>query len=201
MMKYIKRSLTLSAVVAEKIKTNDPERLEKLKDRLKDRLGIPAGWHMMGLPLIASMILAVFSFALPQPFIWLAIFSWLALPHYAVMAAVIPVSLLYSAIIIIAMVFISRGFLSAMKVYLYTLFVTSLVAMIFFLTAFVPALFGAERQLWFVISSLLGLIFIGCSVKCLNSAMFCRTNALYLHNRVWRKQLNIQRQNISFSKR
>ncbi|SCC67060.1 hypothetical protein [Kosakonia oryziphila] len=65
MMKYIKRSLTLSAVVAEKIKNNDPERLEKLKDRL----GVPAGWHMMGLSLIASMILAVFSFALPQPFI------------------------------------------------------------------------------------------------------------------------------------
>ena len=72
-MKNIERTLALSAVVAKKITTNDPDRLEKLKDRLKDRLELPAGWHMVGLPLISSMILAVLSFAFPQPFIWLAL--------------------------------------------------------------------------------------------------------------------------------
>ncbi|AOR65357.1 hypothetical protein KU73_03910 [Pectobacterium wasabiae] len=180
------------------MKTNDPEQLEKLKNSLKYRLGLPAGWHMIGLPLIASMILAVVSFALPQPFIWLAIFSWLDLPQYAVMAAIVPAAFLYSAITIIAVVLISRGFLAAIKIYLFMLFLTALVAIIYFLSAFVPALFGAERKLWFVISSLVGLVFISCSIKCINSAMFLRTNALYLHNRVWRKQLNIQWQKHLF---
>ncbi|MGK3113819.1 hypothetical protein [Candidatus Pantoea formicae] len=201
MMRNIKRSLALSAVVAKKIMTNDPAKLEKLKDRLKSRLELPAGWHMVGLPLISSMILAVVSFAFPQPFIWLAFFSWLGLPKYAVMAAVVPVSLLYSFITVTAMVFISRGFLLAIKIYLGMIALTVLVAALFFLTAFIPALFGAERPLWFVISSLLGLILSGCSVKCMNSDMFFRTNALYLHNRVWRKQLNIQRQSLSVVKR
>ncbi|WP_245840196.1 hypothetical protein [Pantoea rwandensis] len=156
---------------------------------------------MVGLPLISSMILAVLSFAFPQPFIWLALFNWLDLPKYAVMAAIVPASLLYSLITVTAMVFISRGFLLAIKIYLGMLFLTVLIAAAFFLTAFIPALFGAERHMWFVISSLLGLIFSGFSVKCINSDMFFRTNALYLHNRVWRKQLNIQRQILSAVKR
>ena len=62
-MKYITRNLILSAVVSRKMDTNDPQQLEKLKDRLKDRMGIPVGWHMSGIPLVGAMILSMFAFA------------------------------------------------------------------------------------------------------------------------------------------
>lgn len=71
MLKFMKDSLLLSAVVRDRIKTNDPQQLEKLKDRLKDRMGIPVGWHMSGIPLVGAMILSMFAFA------WLnLIFGW-----------------------------------------------------------------------------------------------------------------------------
>lgn len=195
-MKHIKESISLSTTISKEIKTNDPEKLESLKDRLKDRLGIPVGWHMIGAPLLISMILAIFSFALSQPFIWLEVFSGLGLPKHTVMAAMVPVSLLYSAIVVATMFFTARGSLTAFKGYLAMLCFTALIAFIFFISTFIPAICGAERKLWFIVSSVIALVLIAGSIKCLNSAMFVRTIAYYLHNRVWRKQLSLQRQNM-----
>lgn len=183
MLKFMKDSLLLSAVVRDRIKTNDPQQLEKLKDRLKDRMGIPVGWHMSGIPLIGAMILSMLAFALAQPYLCLAMFDLFGLPQYAVMAAIVPVSLIYSLVMVLAF-----------KLSLALMVFSGLVASVYFLSVCLGALFGAGLKLGFLISAVLGLLFIFGCIRCINSQTFYRANALYLHNRVWRKQLNIQRQ-------
>ncbi|WP_237766772.1 hypothetical protein [Enterobacter hormaechei] len=60
MMKYIKDSLALSALVKSKMATDDLNQLETLKEQLKDRFGVPVGVHMTGIPLAVSTLLAIF---------------------------------------------------------------------------------------------------------------------------------------------
>ncbi|HFT7129402.1 TPA: hypothetical protein ACGRRR_001074 [Klebsiella aerogenes] len=196
MLKFIKYSLLLSAAVRDRIKTNDPQQLEKLKDRLKDRMGIPVGWHMSGIPLVGAMILSMFAFALAQPYLWLAVFELFGLPQYAVMAAIVPVSLIYSLIMVLTMYFVARGNFLALKLSLVLMAFSGLLAIVYFLSVCLGALFGAGLKPGFLISAVLGLVFILGGIRCINSQTFYRANALYLHNRVWRKQLNIQRQTL-----
>lgn len=61
MMKYIKDSLALSALVKSKMATDDLNQLEILKEQLKDRFGVPVGVHMTGIPLAVSTLLAIFA--------------------------------------------------------------------------------------------------------------------------------------------
>lgn len=61
MMKYIKNSLTLSALVNSKMATDDLHQLETLKEELKDQFGVPVGVHMTGIPLAVSTLLAIFA--------------------------------------------------------------------------------------------------------------------------------------------
>lgn len=142
-MKYITRNLILSAVVSRKMDTNDPQQLEKLKDRLKDRMGIPVGWHMSGIPLVGAMILSMFAFATAQPYLWLAVFELFGLPQYAVMAAIVPVSLIYSLIMVLTMYFVARGNFLALKLSLALMAFSGLVAIVYFLSVCLGALFGA----------------------------------------------------------
>ncbi|HCT4435367.1 TPA: hypothetical protein OTX98_000258 [Klebsiella aerogenes] len=176
------------------MKTHDPHQLEKLKDRLKDRMGIPVGWHMSGIPLIGAMILSMFAFALAQPYLCMAMFDLFGLPQYAVMAAIVPVSLIYSLVMVLAMYFVARGNFLALKLSLALMVFSGLVASVYFLSVCLGALFGAGLKPGFLISAVLGLLFMFGCIRCINSQTFYRANALYLHNRVWRKQLNIQRQ-------
>lgn len=181
--------------------TNDPQRLENIKDRLKDRLGIPVGWHMSGLPLLASMILAMLSFTLAQPYLWLMIFSLFGLPQYAVMAAIVPVSLIYSLLMVLAMYFVARGNYLALRFFLALLVISGLTAMVYLISTCLPVLFGPGQKLGFIISAILGLFFAAASGWCMNSRTFYRANALFLHNRVWRKQLTIQQKSPRSSSR
>lgn len=127
-----------------KMDTNDPQQLEKLKDRLKDRMGIPVGWHMSGIPLVGAMILSMFAFALAQPYLWLAVFELFGLPQYAVMAAIVPVSLIYSLIMVLTMYFVARGNFLALKLSLALMAFSGLVAIVYFLSVCLGALFGAD---------------------------------------------------------
>ena len=88
MMKYIKDSLALSALVKSKMATDDPNQLETLKEQLKDRFGVPVGVHMTGIPLAVSTLLAIFCYAMLQVSLWLLLFRWLGLPEFKVMMGV-----------------------------------------------------------------------------------------------------------------
>lgn len=187
-MKYITKSLILSAVISRKMDTNDPQQLDNIKDRLKDRLGIPVGLHMSGLPLLASMILAMLSFALAQPYLWLMMFDLFGLPQYAVMAAIVPVALIYSLLMVLAMYFVARGNYLALKFFLALMVISGLTAVIYLISACLPVLFGAGQKVGFLVSAILGISFAAASAWCMNSRTFYRANVLFLHNRVWRKQ-------------
>jgi len=192
MMKYIRKSLALSNVIAKKITTNDPQQLELLKDRLKTRFGVPVGMHMTGIPLGISMILAIFCYAMPQVSLWMIIFNWLSIPEYKVLIGVFFAAAVYCVLIMTTMLLTARGSLAGLKSHLFVIALTGAVAILYFVFAFFSLLFGAVNNYTPQITSLLGLIFFWLNFKWINSSLFYRSIALSLHNRVWRKQLKIE---------
>lgn len=201
MMKYIRKSLALSNIIAKKMATNDPQQLELLKDRLKTRFGVPVGMHMTGIPLGISMILAVFCYAMPQVSLWMIIFNWLSIPEYKVLVGVFFAAAVYCVLIMTTMLLTARGSLSGLKSHLFFIMLTGAIAILYFISAFFSLLFGSVDNYTPQITSLLGLIFFLLNVKWINSSLFYRSIALSLHNRVWRKQLKIEARHAQMLKR
>lgn len=194
-MNYIKKSLALSTVVTKKITTNDPQRLEAIKDRLKSRFGDPTGIHMMGIPLGISTILAIFCYAMSQVAVSTIILKWLMIPEYKVLAGVFFAAIAYTILIVTTMFATARGSLMGYKLYLSLIALTGIVAVIFFCSSFFSLLIDNISNYTPQITSLLGILFLFLNYKWLNSSLFYRSVALCLHNRVWRKQMKIQEQN------
>lgn len=192
MMNYIKKSLVLSTVVRKKMTTNDPLELEAIKDRLKDRFGLPAGIHMTGIPLGISAILAMFCYGMSQLFVFTILLRWMMLPEYKVLMGVFFGAVVYSVLIISTMFLTARGSLTGYKLYLSLITLTGILAAIFFGSSFYSLFFGTVENYAPQFTSLLGLIFLLLNFKWINSSLFYRSIALCLHNCIWRKQLKIQ---------
>lgn len=88
MLKKLKKTLTLSKSYSKKIDTFDIAKLEKVKDDMIDEMEEPVGWHTMGLPLVASCFLALFSFVIPQTSLWQGIYTLMGWPKYALMIGI-----------------------------------------------------------------------------------------------------------------
>ncbi|GAL59631.1 hypothetical protein EV102420_21_00660 [Pseudescherichia vulneris NBRC 102420] len=197
MMRYIKKSLALSAVITKKMATNELQRLELLKDRLKSRLGAPVGIYMTGIPLGISMILAVACYAMPQVSVWMLLFSWLNLPEYKVLMGVFFAAVVYCVVIMSAMLLTARGSLIGYKLYLAIIALTGMIAVVYFIYAWSLFVFGSIDNYTPQITSALGLGFLCLNVMWMNSSIFYRSIVLALHNRIWRKQLKIDTRHIA----
>ncbi|WEF30278.1 hypothetical protein PYR66_11565 [Klebsiella aerogenes] len=195
-MKYINDSLKLATIVEQKIKAQDPKQLESVKMYLMERMGTPVGLHTAGVPFILSALLSLISFSMPQLSLWGAIFQWLSWPEHAVFAGIIPTGFLYCLLIFPSMTLFSRGYMAALKFYLALIFATAALAACNLLYALIAVLtFDGHAGL--LISAFIGVLFSTGSIKLINSAMFVKTSAFYLHNRVWRWQLKHHTQNAS----
>lgn len=193
MLKHIGKSFLLGTVVENRIKTDDAEQLEILKNGLKSRLAHPFGWHMMGLPLLISMIMLVFSFALIVSGAWTLIVSWSDISVRAAASAILPAALLYSIAIVTSLFFVARGYLRALKLYIFLILITVMSSAVFFLIAVASLIAPNDTPSPLSIAAGISLILGLAAIKCINSSMFEKTMALFFHNRVWRKQLNLRK--------
>ena len=196
-MRYIKKSLALSAVITRKMATNESQRLELLKERLKSRLGAPIGIYMTGIPLGISTILTVFCYAMPQVSVWMLLFRWLNLPEYKVLMGVFFAAVVYCVVIMSAMLLTARGSLIGYKSYLAVIALTGMIAVFYFIYAWSLFVFGSIDNYTPQITSVLGLGFLCLNVMWMNSSIFYRSIVLTLHNRIWRKQLKIETHHIA----
>ncbi|WP_241666498.1 hypothetical protein [Jejubacter calystegiae] len=169
MMKYIRKSLALSSVTTKKMATDDPQRLELLKDRLKSRFGVPVGIHITGIPLAISMILAIFCYAMPQVSVWMMLFRWLGLPEHKVLMGVFFAAVVYCVIIMTTMLLTSRGSLTGYKLHLVVIVLTGMIASVYFVSSWFSFLFGSVDNYTPQIPSVLGLIFFGLNIMWMNS--------------------------------
>lgn len=193
-MKYINDSLKLGTIVEQRIKERDPKQLESAKMDLMERMGTAVGLRTAGVPFISSALLSVVSFAMPQLTLWGTIFQWFSWPAHAVFAGIIPTGLLYCLLIFPSMTLFSRGFLAALKFYLILIFLTAALAAGNLIYAFTLVFIFSEHT-GLLIGALVGVLFSAGSIKLVNSAMFVKTSAFYLHNRIWRWQLKQHVQN------
>jgi hypothetical protein len=192
MIKYIKQGLALSTITDKKIRTNDVDELESLKERLMDRFVSPIGWHTSGIPIILSFVCALISFALMQAPIWIALFRWTGLPEQTVFIGIFPTLALFCVLAVTAMMAISRGFLFGLKLFLMLIALTAVGSVTIFIVSVISSVSAAEGSLGRLVGAAIGLIFIIFSIQFLNSQIFVRSIAYALHNRVWRKQLKTQ---------
>lgn len=201
MLNYLKKSLVLSTFVKKRISTDDLQHLELLKNGLRSRFGMPVGIHMTGIPVGISTVLTLFCYAMPQVSLSMLIFHRLGLPEYKVMAGVFFAAIAYSAVVITTMMLTARGSLIGFKCHLAVTGLTGAIASIYFVTSWLSLLSGAVDNYTPQITSVLGILFFTMNVKIINSSMFYRSIALTLHNRVWRKQLKIQKRLVDWFRR
>ncbi|WP_312178203.1 hypothetical protein [Pseudescherichia sp.] len=197
MMNYIKKSLALGVVITKKMATNEPQQLELLKERLKSRPGAPIGVHMSGIALGISTILAIFCYAMSQVSVWMLLFQWLNLPEYKVLLGVFVGAVIYCVLIMSTMLLAARGSLIGYKSYLAVIALTGVVAAIYFIYTWSLFIFDSVNNYTPQMTSLLGLGFFFLNLIWVNSSVFYRSIALALHNRIWRKQLKIEKCNIA----
>lgn len=87
---------------------------------------------MQGLPLLISMMMSVFSFALIISSGWTYMVYWMNVSERAAASGILPAALLYSAAIITSMYFVARGYLIALIIYIGLTFITTIGSLLFF---------------------------------------------------------------------
>ncbi len=190
MLYILKSSLALSKkVTAQIIQAND-EQLESIKDEMTDKMEVPIGWHIMGIPLSSSLICSLFSCAMslmPLGIKMIDNFNW---PKYPTMTGVFITSIIYCLFVYISAFFIARGFYHAIKIYLAIYVFTSTLASLNFVFNLVDIYQTRMLSAWLLIFSIISILLIILGIRSLNSKMFYQSVAYYLFARTWRKQLH-----------
>lgn len=196
MLQNFKKSLALSASVAKAIKTKDRSELELLKERLLDGIDIAAEWYKIGLPLAFSMVFTVFCFAISQGYLWISIAEWLNWTGHCSVIGMLLGDLVFCLLFIPQYILVACGYYFALRLHVLIIFLTALEALIYFVTSYIHLLTGGESNHWNSIGSVLGLIFITLSIKCLNSPWLVKSTAIGLHNRILRKLSGLEKRNL-----
>lgn len=194
MFRQLNKTLQLSFITDMKIKKSDNEKLEEIKEAMMNEMDTPIGWHTMGIPLIISAILTVVSFSLPQISIWHGISKWMNWSKNAFFIGAMITDLVGCIIIIPLMAVVGKGQYLALKSYVYIAFSTATLAISSLIYTILGTLLGADIKTTHLIVSIIGVILIILSFMCINSLVFYRMIAYCLHNRAWRKQIEMQRE-------
>lgn len=194
MFRQLNKTLQLSFITDMKIKKSDNEKLEEIKEAMMNEMDTPIGWHTMGIPLIISAILTVVCFSLPQISIWHGISKWMDWSKNAFFIGAMITDLVGCIIIIPLMAVVGKGQYLALKSYVYIAFSTATLAISFLIYTILGTLLGADIKTTHLIVSIIGVILIILSFMCINSLVFYRMIAYCLHNRAWRKQIEMQRE-------
>ncbi|WP_438499879.1 hypothetical protein [Pantoea ananatis] len=194
MFKHLKNALALSEKFSVEIVSGNDNQLEFVKDEMMNEMDTPIGWHTMGIPLIISAILTAISFSLPQISIWHGISKWMNWSQNAFFIGAMITDLVGCVIIIPLIAVVGKGQYLALKSYVYIAFSTATLAIFFLIYTIFGTLFGADIKTTHLIVSIIDVILILLSLMCINSLVFYRMIAYCLHNRAWRKQLQMQRE-------
>ncbi|MGG6134607.1 hypothetical protein ACQV2E_01860 [Pantoea allii] len=193
MLNHLKISLYLSKKVTAKIIQANGEQLESIKDEMTDEMEVPIGWHTMGLPLIASVMLTLISFSIPQLSLWLFVYDLMGWQKHTVFIGIVATAAIYSITLFPTMMMVSRGAYLALKLYLSLMLFTLLLASLFLLFAIVSLMSGNNPYSLSFSGALLSVGLSLIALKCLDSQMFYKSCAFFLHNRAWRKQIKARR--------
>ncbi|WP_432413406.1 hypothetical protein [Pantoea allii] len=193
MLKKLKKTLTLSEIYNKKIDTSDIAKLELIKDEMIDEMKKPVGWHTMGVPLVASCFLALFSFIIPQVSFWKGIYALMGWPQYALMIGIMVSAFSYAFLIVLSLFFVAKGSYLFLKFHLVILSITTLSSLLFIIYCFFSALADSDVHVLLFGLSFAGVFAAYLSFKCLDTSIFYRMIAYCLHNRAWRKQIEMQR--------
>jgi len=197
-MKYINKIIKLSEKTNKKIEVSGVDELENIKDDMKEKMGMPIGLHTFGAPLIISMVLTVISFSLPQFSFWLFIYDLIGWEQHAVFIGIIAAAFIYVLVLFTTMMMVSRGIYLALRAYILILFLALITALFFLLITMISSISGNNNYSLSFTGALLSIGLSLIALKCLNSEMFYKSYAFILHNRAWRKQLDLQRKTTAF---
>ena len=197
-MKYINKITKLSEKTNKKIEVSGVDELENIKDDMKEKMGMPIGLHTFGAPLIISMVLTVISFSLPQFSFWLFIYDLMGWEQHAVFIGIIAAAFIYVLVLFTTMMMVSRGIYLALRAYIFILILALITALFFLLITMISSISGNNNYSLSFTGAVLSIGLSLIALKCLNSEMFYKSCAFILHNRAWRKQLDLQRKTTAF---
>lgn len=149
--------------------------------------------YKFGLPLMLSMVAALFSFSLPQVAIWHEIFHAAGWPEYTVFAGIVPCILIFCILLFASGSLTARGHSLALKGYLLLLYGTAFVAAGYLIFTVIKTLTGQYDGVVFMITGVLSAGFSAISLASLNSDRFSQAVSGFMHNRAWRKAWVLRR--------
>lgn len=197
-MKYINKTIKLSEKTNKEINVSGVDELEHIKDDMKEKMGMPIGLHTFGAPLVISMVLTLISFSLPQFSLWLFIYDLMGWQKHAVFIGIIAAAFIYVLVLFTTMMLVSRGIYLALRAYISILFLALMTALVFLFLTMVSSMSGNNNYSLSFAGALLSTVLSLTALKCLNSQIFYKSCAFMLHNRAWRKQLELKRKTTSF---
>jgi len=189
-IRTLKTRLAYCFQAETEIKRAKGKQLEVIKDNLADEIGLPVGFHTMGLPLALSMLGIILSFSIPQFALWSAIFSWLQLPDHAVLVAVFATALVFAGINAMIVFMVGKGFMAAIKAHLLLAITTLIIASLYFLTTLLSYSNDASWSGVNLLSGIIGMVLAIGNFFFIHSRTFYLMLVYSLHNRAFRKVLS-----------
>ena len=156
--------------------------------------------YKFGLPLMLSMVAALFSFSLPQAAIWHEIFHVAGWPEYKVFAGIVPCIMIFCIVLFASGSLTARGYSLALKGYLLLLYGIAIVAACYLILTVIKTLTGQYDGVVFLITGVLSAGFSAISFSSLNSDSFSHAVRGFMHNRAWRKVWALRRKSSHSSR-
>lgn len=162
---------------------------QQVKEEILDKMGVPLGLHTLGFPLAISLLCAVLSFALPQFWIWSAIYAGFNLPQHAVLVGVFATGLGFAIFNCLTAFFTGKGYMLAVRAHLTLSALTLAVSLLFLLTALFSLISGEAIRGVSLSGALISVALALGGAAIATSFSFYRMLLYALHNRAWRKLL------------
>lgn len=186
-MKNIAASLEKMKEYDLLIKQSGGQELKMLMARLPE----PDGLRMVKMALMLAVVALciLLSVVMPQLEMWNAIFFFAGWPNYAVLAGVIPSSIVFSFLLIMLFWGITKGFYLALKGFVILTGCVVFLAVGYFIYAMGLLLDDTfyDANSAYLITSVLGLVLSVIAFCCLNSVWFFQSVPDLLYCRAWRK--------------
>ncbi|WP_297202735.1 hypothetical protein [uncultured Pluralibacter sp.] len=189
MFNQLSRRLHHCNEVAGNITKANSAQLQQLKTQLAQQMGKPVGLHTMGIPAAISILGIIISFAIPQLWLGYGVLAFLGQPADAVFTWVVLVALIFAGTNGVTMFMMGKGYMGAVRLHL-SLVMISVVLTIAYLLA---ALSGTGLPGVNVTAALIGVVMILLSISCILSTAFYRMLLFTLHNRTWRRLIDLTR--------
>ncbi|MGD8162759.1 hypothetical protein [Pantoea sp. FN0307] len=195
--KKFKHHFAWCHTVEQSIRHADVKALDATREQLMDKMGQPFGVHTRGVPLIIATLTLLLGFAMVQIRLWELLFSGFSAGPHNLFFGILPTALIFAVVLSATVYFIAQGYMAAVSLFLSMAKTILILDLLYFVLSLYDFMLNKPYAGAQLISALLGILFIILAFLTVNAPSFRVMLTLMLHNRIWRRQLQLKRQALT----